>query len=126
MRSNSLQLVTLRLRRSWTRWSRKRAARKLTRAKRRLHLLQELTQEQTQRVAKLLLLERQELERLANPLLMVPQGISPVEMAKMELQMQQPQRHPLLTPGRPEIVEEPQPDPMEDLAQRLGLQPPRT
>lgn len=126
MKWSSPSVAILRLRLSWTRWSRRRAARKLARAQRRLRLLQELTQEQTQQVAKLLLLDRQERERQANPLLMVPQGISPVEMAKAELRMQQPQRHPLLTPGRPEIVEEPQQDPMEDIALRLGLQPPKT
>lgn len=63
----------------------------------------------------------QQLEQEQHPLLTMP---GPKQM--QERPLQPVPTHPLLTPGRPEIPEEPQQDPMEDLALRLGLQPPKT
>jgi hypothetical protein len=108
MKSNSLQLGILRLRRSWTRWSRKRAARRLARERRRLLLLQALLTEQVERL--------RELERRQHPLLTVP-----VPVPQM-LELPQPTPPPPMR-ARPEPTPPPEPenDPVGEIAQLLGL-----
>jgi hypothetical protein len=111
MRSNFLLVARQRLRRSWTRWSRKRALRRLARERHRLLLLQELLTDQADRV-----------QELTRQLHQVSQARPVPQMVPVELPTPEPP--PLLraTPTLPPPPEpEEMPDPAEEIAQLLGL-----
>jgi len=99
----------LRLRLSWTRWSQKRALKRLVKEQHRLQMLEELTREQAVRVGRLIL-DQQQLRQ------------------ERQMFLEEPAEPPPPTPppppfrAKPELETEPDPEPaMADLAQRLGL-----
>lgn len=100
----------LRLRLSWTRWSRKRAINRLAREKRRLVMLQELVQDQADRV-QWLMLETHQPPPTPQPKVMELPPPTPTPLFRGT--------PPLVT--EPEEPTEPMPDPMAELGQRLGL-----
>ena len=118
--SNYLRLVTLRLRSSWTHWLQTRQERKLRRERERLLLLQRLMEEQALRVGRLVMEQHRRLEerQLLEPPLVTP---------KMEVPVPTETRT-LLTPGKPEPMEELEPNsnPEQEIAQLLGLPPLQT
>jgi len=121
-------MATARSRLSWTRWRRSLRERRLARERRRLTLLQELVLEQQGLVTvlearlhpapKLLLPEmpplteepRETLDRLVS-----------LPPASLVLQTQTPERVMVLPPEPEEM-----PDPVQEIAQELGLPPQRT
>jgi hypothetical protein len=113
---------TQRLRLSWTRWSRTRKLKRLVREQKRLTRLQHLLEEQQVRVGTLVLdlqQERQERQMLL--------GVPTEEMVpETETEKEPPPAPPPLLRAIPEPPTEPESDPMEELAQRLGLQVPQS
>lgn len=109
-RSNFLAGTTLRFQLSWTRWRLRAAKRRLKREEQLFSLRQEL---------------RQVEEKLAHPMLQVPQRFPEPEYLVTPVVNDLPKVE-LLTPGRPEPLEEAEPEeeqlpPEVEIAQRLGL-----
>ncbi len=113
-------MATLRLRRSWMRWRRRRTEKRFEKEQGRLNLLLELEVLQRRRLASL--------EKELHPLLVSPPP--PPQVPQQVVQMLTPGSPPLppVMEPEPEIPEpEPEmPDPALEIAQRLGPPPQRT
>ena len=124
MRSSTrLWVWTQRLRLSWTRWSRTRKAKRLVREQRRLDRLAILLQEQKVRVGTLVL-DLQQAHQERQMFLELPTE----EMATEPEPKPEPpppfRATPMPLPEPEEL--EPDSNPMEEIAQRLGLQLPKS
>lgn len=121
MRSSYPRVAMVRLRLSWTRWLQTRKLKRLVREQHRLELLQRLMQEQSVVVGRLIL-DQQQLQQERQMFL----ETVPVEEMLPEPPPSQPEP-PTPEPPEPKPLfrgtPETMPDPMQDLAQRLGLPP---
>ena len=117
--SNYLRLVTLRFRSSWTHWLQTRQEKKLRRERERLLLLQRLMEEQALRVGRLVMEQRRQREELTANRPFLPE---------VEPLLEETPPPTMLTPGKPEPMEELEPNsnPEQEIAQLLGLPPLQT
>jgi hypothetical protein len=107
--------VTLRLRRSWMRWSRRRKERRLVREQTRLRLLMELQAHQLE------LVQRLQWQAQVAPAV-PPRFLTPAPPHRPPPpQVTAPAPEIPETPEQPEQPEQPMPDPREEIALLLGL-----